>query len=99
MSEIQVTSATLRSKSEELNQLNEQFKQAVSTLTEEEGTLRSQYEGEASDAFHAAFTKDITQMNNFYNAIAQYVQKLIQIADAYEKAEQANVATANTRKY
>lgn len=99
MAEIQVTSATLRSKAEELNQLNEQFKNAVSSLTDEESALRSQFEGEASDAFHNAFTRDTVQMNNFYNAIAQYVQKLIQIAEAYEKAEQANVSTATTRNY
>lgn len=99
MSEIQVTSSTLRSKAEELNQLNEQFKNAVSSLTDEESALRSQFEGEASDAFHNAFTKDTIQMNNFYNAIAQYVQKLIQIAEAYEKAEQANVNTATARNY
>lgn len=95
MGEIQVTSATLRSKAEELNQLNEQFKNAVNSLTDEENALRSQYEGASSDAFHAAFTKDTVQMGNFYNAIAQYVQKLIQIAEAYEKAEQENVATAS----
>jgi WXG100 family type VII secretion target len=99
MSEIIVTSATLRSKAEELNQLNEQFKSAVSSLTDEENTLRGQFEGEASDTFHSAFTKDTTQMNNFYNAIAQYVQKLLSIAEAYEKAEQTNVATATTRNY
>ena len=99
MSEIIVTSATLRSKAEELNQMNEQFKSAVSSLSDEENTLRSQFEGEASDAFHQAFSKDIIQMNNFYNAIAQYVQKLLQIAEAYEKAEQANVATATQRNY
>lgn len=99
MAEIQVTSATLRSKAEELNQLNEQFKNAVSSLTDEENTLRSQFEGEASDAFHSAFSQDTVQMSNFYNAIAQYVQKLIQIAEAYEKAEQANVSTATTRNY
>ena len=99
MAEIIVTSSTLRSKSEELNQLNEQFKTAVSSLIEEEGALRGQFEGEASDTFHAQFTKDINQMHNFYNAIAQYVQKLLQIAESYEKAEQANVATATTRKY
>ena len=99
MAEIQVTSATLRSKAEELNQLNEQFKSAVSSLSDEENALRSQFEGEASDAFHNTFTRDTTQMNNFYNAIAQYVQKLIQIAEAYEKAEQANVSTATTRNY
>ena len=99
MAEIQVTSSTLRSKAEELNQLNEQFKSAVSSLADEEGALRSQFEGETSDAFHNAFTQDTTQMNNFYNAIAQYVQKLIAIAEAYEKAEQQNITTATTRNY
>ena len=99
MSEIIVTSATLRSKAEELNQMNEQFKSAVGSLSDEESALRSQFEGEASDAFHEAFSRDVIQMNNFYNAIAQYVQKLLQIAEAYEKAEQANVATATQRNY
>lgn len=99
MGEILVTSSTLRSKAEELNQMNGQFKNAVNSMIDEESTLRSQYEGEASDAFHAAFTKDTIQMNNFYNAIAQYVQKLTEIAASYEKAEQANVQTANTRNY
>lgn len=99
MAEIIVTSSTLRSKAEELNQLNEQFKSQVTSLSDEESALRGQFEGEASDAFHAAFSKDITQMNNFYNAIEQYVQKLLQIAESYEKAEQANVATATTRNY
>ncbi len=99
MSEIQVTSATLRSKADDLSQLNEQFKNAVNTLTEEEGALRAQFEGEASDAFHSAFTKDSIQMGNFYNAIADYVTKLIQIAEAYEKAEQTNVSTATARNY
>lgn len=99
MAEIMVTSSTLRSKAEELNQLNEQFKSAVSSLTDEENALRGQFEGEASDAFHSAFTQDTVQMQNFYNAIAQYVQKLLQIAESYEKAEQANVATATTRNY
>ncbi|MCD8012061.1 MAG: WXG100 family type VII secretion target [Lachnospiraceae bacterium] len=99
MSEIQVTSATLRSRADDLSQLNEQFKNAVNTLTEEEGALRAQFEGEASDAFHSAFTKDSIQMGNFYNAIADYVTKLIQIAEAYEKAEQTNVSTATARNY
>ena len=92
MSEIQVTTATLISKAEELNNLNEQFKKAVESLSQEEQALRTSYEGESSDEFHAAFTKDSIQMNNFYNAIAQYAQKLLQIAESYEKTEQANIS-------
>ncbi|MCD7744504.1 MAG: WXG100 family type VII secretion target [Lachnospiraceae bacterium] len=99
MSEIQVTSSTLRNRADDLAQLNEQFKSAVNSLTEEEGALRAQFEGEASDAFHSAFSKDTIQMGNFYNAVADYVTKLIQIADAYEKAEQTNVSTASARNY
>ena len=99
MSEIIVTSGTLRSKAEELSQMNSQFRDAVSDLTEQEEALRHQFEGEASDAFDAAFKKDTVQMQNFYNVIEQYVQKLVQIAEAYEKAEQANVSTANARNY
>ena len=92
MAEIQVTTATLRAKAEELNGLNEQFKNAVTSLTEEEQSLRTSYEGQSSDAFHTKFTQNTVQMSNFYNAIAQYAQKLLQIAEAYEKAEQANVS-------
>ncbi len=99
MSEIIVTASELRSKAQELTQINEQFRNAVISMKEEEEALRSQYEGEASDAFHNAFTRDTTQMNNFYNAITQYVYKLLEIARNYERAEQANVSTANTRKY
>nr|WP_296042335.1 WXG100 family type VII secretion target [uncultured Blautia sp.] len=95
MAEIQVTTATLRAKAEELNGLNEQFKNAVTSLTEEEQSLRTSYEGQSSDAFHAKFTQNTVQMSNFYNAIAQYVQKLLQIAEAYEKAEQTNIATVS----
>ena len=43
MAEIQVTTATLRAKAEELNGLNEQFKNAVTSLTEEEQSLRTSY--------------------------------------------------------
>ena len=87
-STIQVTTATLKNKANELKNLNSA-----------ESSLNGMWEGEAKDAFHKAFSQDITQMHNFYNAIEQYVQKLEQIAAAYEKAEKKNTSTATTRKY
>ena len=99
MAEIKVTSATLRSKAAELKQLNSQFKSAVASLESEETNLKSQWEGEANDAFHNAFSKDKIQMDNFYNAIENYCNSLLSIAEQYEKAENANVATATTRSY
>lgn len=99
---IQVTTATLKNKANELKSLNSKFKSQVENLKSAESSLNGMWEGEAKTAFHKAFTQDITditQMHNFYNAIEQYVQKLDQIATAYEQAEKKNIATATTRKY
>lgn len=96
---IQVTSAQLKTQAEELKSLNASFKSTVADLESTEGTLNSQWEGEANDAFHTAFTNDKTQMNNFYNAIEVYVQKLLEIAQNYEKAEAMNTETASSRNY
>ena len=96
---IQVTTATLKNKANELKSLNSKFKSQVENLKSAESSLNGMWEGEAKTAFHKAFTQDITQMHNFYNAIEQYVQKLDQIATAYEQAEKKNISTATTRKY
>ena len=98
-STIQVTTATLKNKANELKNLNSKFKSQVENLNSAESSLNGMWEGGAKDAFHKAFSQDITQMHNFYNAIEQYVQKLEQIAAAYEKAEKKNTSTATTRKY
>lgn len=98
-STIQVTTATLKNKANELKNLNSKFKSQVENLNSAESSLNGMWEGEVKDAFHKAFSQDITQMHNFYNAIEQYVQKLEQIAAAYEKAEKKNTSTATTRKY
>ena len=99
MAEIQVTSATLRSKAEELKQLNAQFKTAVSALEASESSLNGKWEGESHDSWHQAFNKDKTQMDNFYNAIQNYCTSLLSIAEKYEQAENKNISTATTRNY
>ncbi|HBI63360.1 MAG TPA: hypothetical protein DDY31_19470 [Lachnospiraceae bacterium] len=96
---ITVNTATLRSKASELRQSNAQFKQQVESLTTQEESLNSMWEGDANDAFHGAFTKDITQMNNFYNAIEKYVTSLEEIAKQYDETEKANQSIASARKY
>jgi WXG100 family type VII secretion target len=96
---IQVTPKTLIDKANELKNLNSRFKSQYESLKTTESALNGMWEGEAKTAFHTAFTSDITQMSNFYNAIERYVQTLQQIAAEYEKAEGKNVSTASTRKY
>ena len=69
MAIIRVTAAQLKTGAEELRNLNQQFKAAVSDLESTEGSLNSMWEGEARNAFHQAFTNDKTQMDNFFNAL------------------------------
>ncbi len=99
MAEIKVTAAQLKAKAGDLQQLNETFKTRVNSLEETETALAGMWEGEAKDAFHKAFTSDKTQMNNFYNAIAQYVRVMEEIAARYAQAEAVNVNTATSRTY
>ncbi len=94
---IQVTTSQLTEKANELKSLNTKFKTQVAELTAQEKTLNSDWDGEANDAFHKEFEKDITQMNNFYNAIEKYVQSLNEIIKNYEIAESKNLSTATNR--
>lgn len=99
MATILVTAAQLASTAEELSDLNNQFKSAVNSLVETEETLSGMWEGEAKEAFRNAFYSDKTQMDNFYNAIAVYVMRLLEAALRYAQAEAANVETGTTRTY
>ena len=99
MALIRVTAAQLRAQAEVLRNTNSNFKTQVSNLENQELSLKSMWEGEANDAFHAAFSRDKVQMDNFFNAIQQYAAVLENIAAKYEQAEQTNTSTATTRKY
>lgn len=99
MSEIQVTTAQLRAKAEELRNLNSKFSTQVEELSSEENSLNSMWEGEAKDAFHTAFNNDKTQMETFHTEVEKYVNALEQIIQKYEDAERKNTSTASTRSY
>ncbi|MDE7261697.1 MAG: WXG100 family type VII secretion target [Oscillospiraceae bacterium] len=99
MSYFMVTASQLRAKAEELRQSNEQFKSQVNTLNDQEAHLGAMWEGESKNAFHNAFQRDKAQMDNFFNAIAQYVNALESIAQKYEEAERQNIEIASNRTY
>ena len=96
MSTMMVSSSQLRNRASEIEQLNEQFKAQVNSLVEKEGNLRSMYEGDAANAFHAGFERNKIQMDNFFNCIARYAQVMNEIASRIEQAEQQNQAIAST---
>ena len=99
MAEFNVTINTLTAKADELEQLNQTFDSMIKTLQETEAALGAMWEGEAKKGFHTAFTNDMTQLRNFYNAIIGYVNALRQAMAKYAEAENKNIELASTRKY
>lgn len=99
MSKMNVTVTNLTSGADTLEQLNTQFKNAVSQLESLEGTLSSMWEGEANTSFRTAFNNDKAQMTEFYNVITRYVATLRQIANRYNQTEAQNTEIASRRTY
>ena len=99
MAEFTVTVQELTKQAEELRSLKSQFVTAVEQLMSTEGALNGMWEGDAREAFHAAFTSDSNQMNNFATAIENYCIALENLATRYAQAENQNMDTAVTRTY
>lgn len=99
MADFTVSMNDLKAKVEGLRQMNAQFKNLEGELASLEGNLNGMWEGEAKNAFHNAFTSDKTQMDNFYNAIEVYAQRLDTIAAKYAQAEARNIEIASERSY
>lgn len=99
MADFRVSINDLKTKVDSLRQLNSQFKSQVSDLESTEASLNGMWEGQARETFHQAFNSDKVQMNNFYNAIEVYAQRLEAIAAKYAKAEAESVEIASQRSY
>ena len=99
MEQIMVTASQLKNAAGELRDLNTNFKTQVSAMENSESALKAQWQGEANEAFHAAFLNDKQQMDNFYNLIMQYCEALEEEAARYETYEAQNVNIASTRTY
>lgn len=99
MGYIEVTSAHLRAKADELSELNSQFKTKKDDLEGKESALILMWEGEAKSIFHEAFIRDKEQIEVFINLINEYVNALYEIAERYEEAERRNAELASARSY
>ena len=99
MSQFKVTASVLTSQASKLSDLNGRFKSAVEQLVTSENNLNSMWDGEANDAFHSAFTTDKAKMDEFYNLIIQYVERLNSIATRYTQTERTNTEIASNRTY
>ena len=99
MSYYQVSSSEIRNSANELTGLNAEFLSSKEALIQCEQGLRNMWEGEANEAFHAAFIRDSGQMDAFHGAIEQYISALNVIADRYDAAELRNAQKAASRTY
>lgn len=99
MAEFNVSISALRAKADELEQLNSTFNSMIGTLTETEAALGGMWEGPANKAFHNAFSRDMVQLKNFYNAILAYINALRNAIRKYAEAERKNTETARVRTY
>jgi WXG100 family type VII secretion target len=99
MALIRVTASQVRSTANSLRELNQQFNSQVQNLQGSEESLNSMWDGQANDAFHAAFMSDKEYMTQFYNLINKYCEALDSIATEYENAESINLDTATKRSF
>lgn len=99
MADFQVSTSVLRSQADELTNLNGRFRTSVERLVTSESSLNSMWDGEANNAFHAAFETDKGKMDEFYNLIMQYIERLRTIAMRYEQTEETNTDIASSRTY
>lgn len=99
MSDFKVTPAVLRSNADQLTELNARYKGSVDALANSENSLNAMWDGEANDAFHAAFMTDKSKMDEFSRLIEQYTERLRQIAVRYEQTEQTTTGIASSRSY
>ncbi|MBQ8305265.1 MAG: WXG100 family type VII secretion target [Blautia sp.] len=95
--EIRVTSAALRSRREELEQANGQFRELLERLESTVGMLAASWEGESHDAFYQAFKEDRGKMDLFSDTVRAYGATLDNMINKYEAAEKANTILARSR--
>ena len=94
MAKIRVTPQTLRQRADELETLNNKFKNEVEKLRTLNGTLGQQWRGDA----RTAFDKDVQKFEQFIKGIMDFIRVLRQNADEYDRVENTNTSIARVRK-
>lgn len=98
MAKIRVTPRTLRSRADELETLNNKFKNEVARLREFNTTMGRQWKGDSRNAFDKAFQNDASKFDEFHKGISDFIRILRQNADEYDQVENKNTSIANVRK-
>ncbi len=98
MPSFEITPSQLKSKAEELRAINSRFKNEIAKLEMAEESLKNKWSGEANEKFHTSFINDKVKIDNFSALIEQYIGTVSTICNLYEKTENFNCETLNTRR-
>ncbi len=90
------SSADIQQIIDQLTQLNRDFRNKATDINQEQTTLTTKWEGNASTAFQDNFKREYPNFENFATAIDEYIEGLKQILDEYERAEEMNKQIADT---
>lgn len=88
MAEFSVRAAQLREKAQALENYLNQLQSERTNLQSAEQTLMKGFEGDAATSFDTEYKNFDQKMETFKTTTAQYVLKLREQADAYDKADQ-----------
>jgi len=88
-----VNTQELRGTANEVEQLTAQYTQQVQSLYQSGSELDQMWDGDANTKFNARLQQDQTYFQTLSATIAKYIQALRDDADAYDRAEEANVNT------
>ena len=88
MSKVTTNTVQMRKAASEIEELNRQFQSHIKELVSEKDELCTMWDGEAKQAFQAAFNKSIDTLESFYSTIEKYLRAINEAAAGYEKAEQ-----------
>lgn len=97
MAEFSVSSLELRNKATTLNEYNQKFMQEKNNLVDAKVALMKGFEGDAAAAFESTFNTFVAQMDNFKAVVDEYVNKLNEEADSYDKADSTSTMTAERK--
>lgn len=93
---IEVTSAQLRQRANQLEQLNNRYKGKINDLNEKEARLNGQWDGDANDVFHKTFMQNKGFLDKFSQIVDRYIAALRAAADEYDRAEAQAAGIATT---
>ena len=97
MAQYKVTSSELKNAANSLRSYNNSIKNQLESLVNQEQALNNQWDGDANDAFHRAFTTNKAKFDKFVQAVEKFSTTLTQVAERYDQAESKNTQIAGTK--